>query len=90
MSARELNDPFTEAQVRQLHILRARGYVLTVVHRDDEKLQIGVAGRDASGARLVGKIDARGQLVAELVDFRPSKLAIGAPPEHQTVEEVAP
>jgi hypothetical protein len=78
---------FTEPQTRQLHILAVKGYRLTILHRDETKLQIGVAGRDPSGARIVGSIDARGRFVGELLDYAPSKVAVGAPPEHVTVEE---
>jgi len=71
--------PFTEAQATQLTILHGRGYSLTVVHRAEDELRIVVAGRDPSTARIVGAIDARGEFEGELIDFRPSKLAIGAP-----------
>lgn len=81
-------EPFTEAQIRQLHILRIRGYQLTIVNREPEKLQLGVAGRDPSNARIVGQITSRGIFDAELVDFRPSKIMVGAPGPETTVEEV--
>jgi hypothetical protein len=85
-----MGDPlsaFTEAQQRQLHILAVKGFTLTIVNRQPPKLQLGVAGRDPSGARIVGSIDARGRFVGELLDYAPSKVAVGAPPEHVTVEE---
>jgi hypothetical protein len=84
----DLLSAFTEAQQRQLHILAVKGYRLTIVNRQPPKLKLGVAGRDPSGARIVGSIDARGRFVGELLDFKPSKVAVGAPPDHQTVEEV--
>lgn len=80
--------PFNEAQVRQLHILKVRGYQLTIVNRQRDRQRIGVAGRDPSGARIVGAISARGRLDAELVDYKPSQLMIGGPPAEPTVEEV--
>ena len=79
---------FTEPQTRQLHILRLRGYTLTILHRDEDKLQLGVAGQDPSGARLIGKIDSRGKFVGELVDYQPSMVAVGAPPVELTIEEL--
>lgn len=79
---------FTELQTRQLHILRLRGYSLTVLHRDEEKLQIGVAGRDMTDARIIGVIDARGKFTADLIDFSPSTVAVSPPPAEPTVEEL--
>jgi len=79
---------FTDAQDRQLQILRTRGFLLRIVWRDEEKLQVVVAGRDPSDARLIGKIDARGAFVGELIDFKPSLVAVGAPPSEPVLEEV--
>jgi hypothetical protein len=79
--------PFTEAQARQLTILRGRGYLLRIVHRNEDILRLGVAGRDPSNARVVGAIDARGEFQGELLDHRPSKVAVGAPPAEALPEE---
>lgn len=79
---------FTEPQTRQLHILAVKGYRLTILHRDEEKLQIGVAGRDMSGARILGVIDALGKFTADLIDFSPSTVAVSPPPAEPTVEEL--
>lgn len=79
--------PFTEAQTRQLHILRGSGYLLTPLWRDEDKLQLVVAGRDPSNARVLGAIDARGRFKGELIDFAPSMVAVGSPPAELTLVE---
>lgn len=79
---------FTVPQTRALHILRARGFALQVVHRDEDTLKVGVAGRDPSGARVLGVIDSRGVFRGELIDYQPSIVAVGAPPAEPTIEEV--
>lgn len=79
---------FTYAQERQQLILAAKGYRLTILHRDEDKQQIGVAGRDPSNARILGAIDARGVFTADLIDFAPSTVTVCAPPAEPTVEEV--
>lgn len=79
---------FNDTQTRQLTILALRGFTLRVVWRDEEKHQVVVAGRDPANARLIGKVDVRGAFVGELIDFRPSLVAVSAPPEHATVDEL--
>lgn len=72
-------EPYTEQQLLQLTVQRARGWTIEVRDRRDSLLL--VEGTDASGERFVGQIDQAGRFAGEPVDpaLRPARFGVGAP-----------